>query len=81
MQEVRNSKQVVKEFEASLKQTEDKIEALDERLLKERLTNKKFMQLYDERGTLMVKRRILLKKLENARKGKNPWGEAEKVIV
>lgn len=81
MIENRNNKEARKEFEAVLTSTEAKIEAIDQRLVKEKLTSSKFLQLYNERGALMVKRRFTLKKLSNVRSGKNPWGEIEKVIV
>lgn len=69
MQKNRNNNVAVTESEAILRQTEASIDTLEERLLNEKLTNRQFLQLYNERGALMIKRRTALYKLKNARQG------------
>ena len=78
---IRNNRAAIIECKATLRQTEARIDALDERLMTEKMTNRKFMQLCDERGALMMKRRTAIKKLEYARKGKSLWGEAEGTLI
>lgn len=80
MSEIRNNRAAIIGCEIILRHTEARIEAIEERLLSEKMTNSKFMQLCDERGALMMKRRTAIKKLQYARKGKNPWGEAEAMM-
>ena len=66
--------------ETILRQTEARIDAIEQRLLMDKLTSRKFILLYRERGTLLIQRRTALKKLENARKAKKTLREAEYIV-
>ena len=66
--------------EIILRQTEARIDAIEQRLLMDKLTSRKFIQLYRERGALLIQRRTALKKLENARKAKKTLREAEYIV-
>ncbi len=77
--DLRNNKPVIRELEKVLLKTDNDIDAIDNRLLNEKLSNAKFQQLFIERHALMVKRRQSLRKLELAKSG-NPWGVVEEVV-
>lgn len=64
-------------FEKELGKIDNKIESINEKLIKGKLTTAKFLQLCDERASLIIKQRNVLKKIENINKGITPNGYAE----
>ena len=72
----RNNDRIIDELKETLRETEIRIEKIDYRLEKEKLTTAKFLQIYAEKHCLMIRRRNALRKLKNAKAGRNPWGDA-----